>query len=98
MIQRIPDIRGELCTVLWDTGTQISKVTYQYAGDAGFKGHPASIRISGVGAGNKNKSRVQYRVLLRKRDGGVAEFTPQEHPHHSASFGSATMHQIQIQL
>jgi hypothetical protein len=29
-----------------------------------------------VGAGSKNRSRVQYRVLLRKRDGGVAEFTP----------------------
>jgi hypothetical protein len=29
-----------------------------------------------VRAGSKNRSRVQYRVLLRKRDGGVAEFAP----------------------
>jgi hypothetical protein len=29
-----------------------------------------------VGSGNKNRSKVQYRVLLRKRDGGVVEFTP----------------------
>jgi hypothetical protein len=43
---------------------------------AGFKGRPASIQISGVGTGNKNRSKVQYRVLLRKGDGGVAEFTP----------------------
>jgi hypothetical protein len=28
----------------------------------------------GVGSGNKNRSKVQYRVLLKKRDGGVAEF------------------------
>jgi hypothetical protein len=63
-----------MCTVLWDTGAQISLVTHQYAREAGFKGRPASIRMSGVGAGSKNKSRVQYRVLLRKRDGGVAEF------------------------
>jgi hypothetical protein len=65
-----------MCTVLWDTGAQISLVTHQYAREAGFKGRPASIRISGVGADNKNKSRVQYRVLLRKKDGGLAEFTP----------------------
>jgi hypothetical protein len=76
MIQRIPDVRGEMCTVLWDTGAQISLVTHQYAKEAGFKGRPASIRISGVGTGNKNKSKVQYRVLLRKIDGSLAEFTP----------------------
>ncbi len=76
MIQRIPDVRGEMCTVLLDTGAQISLVTHQYAKEAGFKGHPASIWISGVGTGNKNKSRVQYRVLLRKTDGSLAEFTP----------------------
>jgi hypothetical protein len=28
-----------------------------------------------VGTGSKNKSKVQYRVLLRKRDGSLAEFT-----------------------
>jgi hypothetical protein len=76
MIQRLPDARGEMCTVLWDTGVQISLVTHQYVRDAGFKGHPASIRISGVGTGNKNESKVQYRALLRKRDGSIAEFTP----------------------
>ncbi len=66
LIQRIPDARGEMCTVRWDTGAQISLVTHQYAREAGFKGHPASIRISGVGTGNKNKSKVQYRALLRR--------------------------------
>jgi hypothetical protein len=76
MIQQIPDARGEMCTVLWDTGAQISLVTHQYAREAGFKGCLAYIRISGVGTGNKNKSKVQYRVLLRKRDGSIAEFTP----------------------
>jgi hypothetical protein len=44
--------------------------------EAGFKGRPASIQISGVGSGNKNKLKVQYRVLLKRRDGHVAEFTP----------------------
>jgi hypothetical protein len=76
MIQRIPDVRGEMCIVLWDTGAQISLVTHQYAREAGFKGRPASIRISGVGASNKNKSRVQYRALLWRIDGSLAEFTP----------------------
>ncbi len=65
-----------MCTVLWDTGAQKSLVTHQYAREAGFKGRPASIRISGVGTGNKNKSKVQYRALLRRRDGSIAEFTP----------------------
>jgi hypothetical protein len=51
-------------------------VTHQYAIEAGFKGRSASIQISGVGSGNKNKSKVQYRVLLKKRDGRVVEFTP----------------------
>jgi hypothetical protein len=60
----------------YGTQEQISLVTHQYAREAGFKGRPASIQISGVGSGNKNKSKVQFRVLLRKRDGGVAEFTP----------------------
>jgi hypothetical protein len=76
MIQRIPDARGEMCTVLWDTGAHISLMTHQHAKEAGFKGRPASIRISGVGTGNKNKSKVQYRALLRRRDGSIAEFTP----------------------
>ncbi len=65
-----------MCTVLWDTGAQISLVTHQYAREAGFKGRPASIQISGVGTGNKNKSKVQYRALLRRGDGSIAEFTP----------------------
>ncbi len=64
-----------MCTVLWDTGAQISRITHQYAKEAGFKGRPASIRISGVGTGNKNKSNVQYRVFLRKVDESLAEFT-----------------------
>jgi hypothetical protein len=76
MIQRIPDARGEMFTVMWDTGAQISLVTHQYAREAGFKGRPASIRISDVGTGNKSKSKVQYRALLRRRDGSIAEFTP----------------------
>jgi hypothetical protein len=44
--------------------------------EASFKGCPASIQISGVGSGNKKKSKVQYRVLLKKIDGSVAEFRP----------------------
>ncbi len=76
MIQKIQDTTGKVCTVLWDTGAQILLVTQQYAREAGFSGRPTSIRISGLGLGNKNRSKVQYRVLLRKRDGGVAEFTP----------------------
>jgi hypothetical protein len=55
MIQRIPDVRGEMCSVLWDTGAQISLVTHQYAREAGFKGRPASIRISGVGTGKQEQ-------------------------------------------
>jgi hypothetical protein len=71
-----PRYQGEMCTVLWDMGAQISLMTHQYAREAGFKGRPASIRISGVGTGNKNRSRVQYRVLLKRWDGSLAEFTP----------------------
>jgi hypothetical protein len=55
MIQRIPDIAGKMCTALWDTMAQISLVTHQYAKEVGFKGHPASIQISGVGSGNKKR-------------------------------------------
>ncbi len=77
MIQKISDVMGRVCTVLWDTGAQISLVTH-HAREAGFKGCPASIQISGVGTGNKNRSKVQYKVLLKKRDRGVAEFTPWE--------------------
>jgi hypothetical protein len=55
MIQRIPDARSRMCTVLWDTGAQISLRTHQYAREAGFKGRPASIQISGVGVGSKNR-------------------------------------------
>jgi hypothetical protein len=76
MIQRIPDARGEMCTVLWDTGAQISLVTHRYAREAGLKRSPASFRISGVGTGNKNNFKVQYRALLRKRDRSIAEVTP----------------------
>jgi predicted aspartyl protease len=53
MIQRIPDTVGKMCTVLWDTGAQISVVTHQYAKEAGFEGRPTFIQFSGVGAGNK---------------------------------------------
>jgi hypothetical protein len=52
-------------------------VTHQYAREAVFKCCSASLQISGVGTGNKNKSKVQYsRVLLRKTDGSLAKFTP----------------------
>jgi hypothetical protein len=67
---------GKMCTVLWDTGAQISLLTHQNSKEAGFKVCPASIQISGVGAGSKMKSKVQYRVLLKKIDGSVAEFRP----------------------
>jgi hypothetical protein len=76
MIQWIPDARGGMCMVLWDAGAQISLVTHQYAKEAGFRKPQASIQISGVGAGNKNESNVQYKALLRRRDGSIAEFTP----------------------
>ncbi len=35
--------------------------------------HP---KLLGVGSGNKNKSKVKYRNLLKIRDGCVVEFTP----------------------
>jgi hypothetical protein len=75
MIQKIPDVTERICTVLRDTGAQISLVTHQYAREAGFKGRPASIQISGVGTGNKNRSKVLYRILLKKIYGKMAEFT-----------------------
>jgi hypothetical protein len=64
--------------VLWDSGAQISLVTHQYAKEAGFGRRHASIQISGVGAGSKNESNVQYKALLKRRDGSIAEFTPYE--------------------
>jgi hypothetical protein len=68
MIKKIPDDNGKSCTVRWDTGAQISLITHQQAKEAGFKDRPASIQVSGVGSGNKNKLRVQYRTLLGKID------------------------------
>jgi hypothetical protein len=76
MIQKIPDINGKPCTVLWDTGAQIPLITHQYAKEAGFKGHPASIQISGVGSGNKKNQKVKYRVLSKKIYVSLAEFRP----------------------
>lgn len=46
----------------------------QYAREAGFKGRPASIQISGVGSESKNRLQIRYRVLLRKIDGSFAGF------------------------
>jgi hypothetical protein len=43
MIQRVQDIRGGECTVLWDSGAQVSLVTHEYARGAGFRRRPASI-------------------------------------------------------
>jgi hypothetical protein len=74
MIQKILDINGKTCTVLWDMGAQILCITQQHSRDAGFKGCPTSILILDVESGNKKKSWVQYRVLLRKIDESVAEF------------------------
>jgi hypothetical protein len=51
-------------------------VTHQHAKEAGFGRRPASIQIRGVGAGSKNQSDVQYKALLRRRDGSIAEFKP----------------------
>jgi hypothetical protein len=31
MIQRVQDARGGECTVLWDSGAQVSLVTHEYA-------------------------------------------------------------------
>jgi hypothetical protein len=51
-------------------------VTHQYAEEAGFRRRPASIQITGTGAGGKSESNVQYKALLRRRDGSIAEFEP----------------------
>jgi hypothetical protein len=76
MIQRVQDARGGECTVLWDSGAQVSLVTHEYAKGAGFGRRPASIRITGVGAGSGGESNVQYKALLRRRDGSIAEIMP----------------------
>jgi hypothetical protein len=76
VIQRVQDARGGECTVLWDSGAQISLVTHQYAAKAGFGRRPASIWITGVRAGGGGKSNVQYKALLRRLDGSIAEFKP----------------------
>ncbi len=77
MIQRVQDVRGGERTVLWDSGAQVSLVTHEYARGAGFRRRPASIRITGVGgAGSGDESSVQYRALLRRRDGSIAEILP----------------------
>ncbi len=61
VIQRIQDARGGECIVLWDSGAQVSLGTHEYARGAGFKRRPASIRITGVGAGRQRR-RVQRAV------------------------------------
>jgi hypothetical protein len=76
MIQRVQDVRGGECIVLWDSGAQVSLVTHEYARGAGFRRRPASIRITDVGAGSGGESSVQYKALLRRRDGSVAEILP----------------------
>ncbi len=76
MIQRDQDVRGGECIVLWDSGAQVSLVTHEYARGAGFRRRPASIRITGVGAGSGGESSMQYKALLRRRDGSVAEILP----------------------
>jgi hypothetical protein len=62
MIQRVQDVRGGECIVLWDSGAQVSLVTHEYARGAGFRRRPASIRITGVGAGSGGESSVQYKA------------------------------------
>ncbi len=74
MIQRVQDVRGGECIVLWDSGAQVSLVTHEYARGAGFRRWPASIRITGVVAGSGGESSVQYKALLKRRDGSVAEY------------------------
>jgi hypothetical protein len=78
MIQRVQDARGGECRVLWDSGAQVSLVTHEYAKEAGFRKRPASIRITGVGAGSGGESSMQYKALLRRRDGSIAEIMPYE--------------------
>ncbi len=51
-------------------------MTHQYAEEAGFGRRPAAIWITGVGAGGRSESNVQYKALLRRRDGSIAEFKP----------------------
>jgi hypothetical protein len=76
MIQRVQDVRGGECTVLWDSGAQVSLVTHEYAKRARLRRRPATIRITGVGAGSGGESSVQYKALLRRRDGSIAEILP----------------------
>ncbi len=76
VIQRIQDARGGECIVLWDSGAQVSLVTHEYARGAGLRRRPASIRITGVGEGSGGESCVQYKALLRRRDGSIAEILP----------------------
>jgi hypothetical protein len=76
VIQRVQDVRGGECIVLWDSGAQVSLVTHEYAKGAGLRRRPASIRITGVGEGSGGESCVQYKALLRRRDGSVAEIRP----------------------
>ncbi len=54
----------------------MSLVTHEYAKGAGFGRRPASIRITGVGAGSGGESSVQYKALLMRRDGSIAEIMP----------------------
>jgi hypothetical protein len=54
----------------------VSLVTHEYARGAGFRRRPPSIRITGVGAGSGGESGVQYKALLRRRDGSIAEILP----------------------
>jgi hypothetical protein len=54
----------------------VSLVTHEYARGAGLRRRPASIRITGVGAGSGGESSVQYKALLRRRDGSIAEILP----------------------
>jgi hypothetical protein len=77
MIQQVQDRGGE-CTVLWESEAQVSLVTHEYARGAGFRRRPASIQITGVGAGSGGESSVQYRALLRRRDASIAEICHME--------------------
>jgi hypothetical protein len=76
MFQRVQDARRGECRVLWDSGAQVSLVTHEYAKGAGFGRRPASIWITGVGAGSGGESSIQYKALLRRRDGSIAEIMP----------------------
>jgi hypothetical protein len=51
-------------------------VTLEYARGAGFRRRPSSIWIKGVVAGSGGESSVQYKALLKRRDGSVAEILP----------------------